>query len=392
MKRILLIALLSFLSSQITRSQGVMVTDTVDAVSLKNNLIGEPSRQCIAVYLPLSYQLFSEKHYPVIYYLPDYGETTEYYLEGYYNGFFLDKTMNELTLSSKISEMIVVIINGYNRLGGSYFHNSPVTGNWEDFVVNDVVKHVDSLYRTLPQKESRAILGMSMGGNSAFQIAMNHPDIFTICVTQCADFVRPGEITKTPVFRDPQQIRRTYHLIDYLGQFSAEEAHRQYLDTITSLSRKGDWMMLMGLAYGSAFAPNPSLRAPYFDYPYFLTEDDALILNPDIMKRYEDGVGSLMVKVKKHSRQLRQLRGIGFAYGSGDLFRWIPAGNEYLDSLLTSRRIKHTTWVNEGGHCEQLPQQMEEAILPFINKRLDFNTGNFYHRRGKTGAKKQTQK
>lgn len=392
MKRILIIALLSILVSQITRSQGVMVTDTVDAVSLKNNLLGESSRQCIAVYLPLSYQLFTKKHYPVIYYLPDYGETPDCYLKGYYNGFFLDKSMNELTLSSKISEMIVVIINGHNRLGGSYFHNSPVTGNWEDFVVNDVVKHVDSLYRTLPQKGSRAIIGMSMGGNGAFHLAMNHPDVFSVCVAQCADFIRPGEFTKTPMFRDSKQIRRTYHLIDYLGQFSSEEAHRQYLDTIASINHTGDWMMMMGLAYGSAFAPNPSQHAPYFDYPYFLTEDDALILNPDILKRYEEGVGSLPEKVKKHARQLRGLRGIGIAYGSGDLFRWIPAGNEYLDSLLTNKRIKHTTWVYEGGHGEQLRQQMEESILPFINKRLDFNTGNSIHRKEKTGVQKQHQK
>ncbi|PKP18735.1 MAG: hypothetical protein CVU06_11945, partial [Bacteroidetes bacterium HGW-Bacteroidetes-22] len=137
MKRILIVVLLALLVHLSARSQGIMITDTVEAVSLKNNLIGESTRQSIAVYLPLSYQLFGEKHYPVIYFLPEYGETPACYIKGYFNGFFLEKSMNELTLSSKIAEMIVVIVNGYNRLEGSFFHNSPVTGNWEDFVVKD---------------------------------------------------------------------------------------------------------------------------------------------------------------------------------------------------------------------------------------------------------------
>ncbi len=61
----------------------------------------------------------------------------------------------------------MVIVNGYNILEGSFFNNSPITGNWEDFVVKDVVNYIDANFRTLPSADSRALIGLSMGGYGA---------------------------------------------------------------------------------------------------------------------------------------------------------------------------------------------------------------------------------
>lgn len=57
----------------------------------------------------------------------------------------------------------------------------PVTGNWEDFVINDVVNYVDQNFRTIQKVQARGIAGHSMGGFGALNIAMRHPDIFS-CV------------------------------------------------------------------------------------------------------------------------------------------------------------------------------------------------------------------
>ena len=65
-----------------------------------------------------------------------------------------------------------------NRYGGSFFTNSVTTGNWEDFIVRDLVAFVDGRYRTLRRPASRAIAGHSMGGYAAIKLAMKHPDVF----------------------------------------------------------------------------------------------------------------------------------------------------------------------------------------------------------------------
>ena len=71
-----------------------------------------------------------------------------------------------------------MVVPGDNQLGGSFYVNSPVTGNWEDFVVQEVVGYVDNHYRTIARVESRGISGHSMGGFGSLNIAMLHPDVF----------------------------------------------------------------------------------------------------------------------------------------------------------------------------------------------------------------------
>ncbi len=63
-------------------------------------------------------------------------------------------------------------------LGCSWYVNSPVTGNWEDFVIRELVPYVDANFRTLPRRDSRGIAGEFMGGYGALRLGMIHPDVF----------------------------------------------------------------------------------------------------------------------------------------------------------------------------------------------------------------------
>ncbi|MGH7563426.1 MAG: hypothetical protein ACREK5_03270 [Gemmatimonadota bacterium] len=72
-----------------------------------------------------------------------------------YQGMTIQATMDSLVLADEVAPMIVVIPNGRNALGGSYYRNSPVTGNWGDYLARDLVAHVDRAYRTIPVPEAR---------------------------------------------------------------------------------------------------------------------------------------------------------------------------------------------------------------------------------------------
>lgn len=50
--------------------------------------------------------------------------------------------------------------------------------SWEDFIIKDLITHVDSKYRTLAFREGRAINGLSMGGYGAITLGLRHPDMF----------------------------------------------------------------------------------------------------------------------------------------------------------------------------------------------------------------------
>jgi putative tributyrin esterase len=49
---------------------------------------------------------------------------------------------------------------------------------WEDYIVRDVIGHVDNRYRTVARRDGRAITGFSMGGYGAMTIGLRHPDLF----------------------------------------------------------------------------------------------------------------------------------------------------------------------------------------------------------------------
>jgi S-formylglutathione hydrolase FrmB len=56
-------------------------------------------------------------------------------------------------------------------------------GQYESYVVQDVVRFVDSAYRTRPEQRHRGIAGFSMGGYGALFLAARHPDLFSAAVS-----------------------------------------------------------------------------------------------------------------------------------------------------------------------------------------------------------------
>ena len=51
-------------------------------------------------------------------------------------------------------------------------------GAFEDVVVKDLIPMIDATYRTIPDREHRAMAGLSMGGMQTFQITLKHLDLF----------------------------------------------------------------------------------------------------------------------------------------------------------------------------------------------------------------------
>ena len=148
----------------------------VPAPALEGNLLGTPSVQGAAIYLPPSYEFETERRYPVIYLLHGIFDRYQVWLET----FGVPAILDHLIAANEIPELIVVMPNGFNHLGGGFYRNSPVSGNWADFVSDDLVGFVDGNFRTLARTESRAIAGHSMGGYGALHLGMTRPDVFSV--------------------------------------------------------------------------------------------------------------------------------------------------------------------------------------------------------------------
>jgi enterochelin esterase-like enzyme len=127
------------------------------------------------VYLPAGYQQ-SSKQYPVIYLLHGRGDSMSAWTQ-------LKGRLDELIGTGQIPATIAVMPDAPWSSRGSYYVDSPYKGAdpgrpVETAFVRDLIPHVDATYRTVADRNSRAIAGYSMGGSGALRYAMVHPHLF----------------------------------------------------------------------------------------------------------------------------------------------------------------------------------------------------------------------
>jgi S-formylglutathione hydrolase FrmB len=104
---------------------------------------------------------------PVVYLLHGYSDS--------YSG-WLKKAKGVDKLADQYKVLIVCADGGFS----SWYWNSPVdsTYKYETYVADELVKFIDSHYKTIAGKKGRAITGLSMGGHGALYLAIKHPDVF----------------------------------------------------------------------------------------------------------------------------------------------------------------------------------------------------------------------
>ncbi|MCB8985875.1 MAG: alpha/beta hydrolase [Ardenticatenaceae bacterium] len=329
-------------------------TTTIPAPSLAENMLGEPAEREIAVYLPPSYYE-STTRYPVIYYLAGFEE-------GLSDSYTLRSLMDTMVADGTVQEMIIVEASGYNLLGGSFYVNSPVTGNWEDFVIHDLVQYTDSNFRTIPAVESRGIAGFSMGGFGALNLAMRHPEIFGAVYALSPGLFAPDGLASSQMFAAPYVAESFLALEDELASLSPEEAQAQFLHWTGS--SHGD--LGFTVAYGAAFAPDPDKNAPYIDFPYTAADGP---VDEATWQRWESGFGGVTDEVAAYKDNFLQLKGIVIDYGTRDPYRWIPAGCDFLSAELTAAGIPHELQTFAGGHGN-LVGRAKDVMLPFFSNTL----------------------
>ena len=139
----------------------------------------------LSVYTPAGYNPCGKTRYPVLYVLHGIGGDEDAWLEQGRAAQILDN----LIASGQAKPMIVVFTNGNISQEAAPGENStgyvnptmqlPKTmeGSFETSFP-EIVKFIDSNYKTIAKKQSRAICGLSMGGFHTLYISINYPDMF----------------------------------------------------------------------------------------------------------------------------------------------------------------------------------------------------------------------
>lgn len=135
-----------------------------------------------SLFMPASYETETTKTYPVVYFLHGIGESSTKDWTEYIN------VIENLEATTGLQEMIYVFPNGFN----SYYCNT-YDGKFPymDMFIEELIPHIDKTYRTIGDRQHRAVTGYSMGGFGTMALAIKHPETFVasapMSISLCTD-------------------------------------------------------------------------------------------------------------------------------------------------------------------------------------------------------------
>lgn len=374
---LLIIPVVAVLVTAACGSGGRLRVVTVYAGSLKENLVGLSCRQQVLVYLPPTYGHDEERRYPVLYFLPGYDDPAWIFSGGALQGFRLRDTMDRLVSGGRIREMIVVLPSGSTPLGGTFYVNSPVLGQWEDYISQDLVEYVDSHFRTLRRSSGRAIAGTTAGGSGALLLAMRHPDVFGSVYALDPVLLRPGAMNEAGLC-DRAEVNRLVNLQEewsLLPQHRARLSLTLYLQSRLGSSAESEHLQAFFVAMGAAFSPEPENRGLPIRLPYRRTAR-GLVPDPTAGDAFEAGLGGWAEKVVRYGPNLRCLRLIALDYGIETGIRWLPEGCAHVADLFASAGIPHRRLAHAGNQEDRFGERMQDFLLPMVSEVLHAQKGD----------------
>jgi enterochelin esterase-like enzyme len=224
----------------------------VQEVWYKSKVTGGWRRIC--VYLPPDYDRNFSTRYSVLYLQAAGEDHTAWVQQGHAN-FILDN----LIADRKAVPMLMVMEYGVAaKAGETPQDESAATGYlfkaFDELVMRDLIPFVDSRYRTLTDRDHRAIAGLSMGAAQSLQIGLTHLDTFAYIGDFSGGFVArdfKAETSYNGIFLKKDVLNTRLNLL-WVGAGTAE-AYHQYLlpwhQTLEKLGVKHVWYESQGTSH-----------------------------------------------------------------------------------------------------------------------------------------------
>ena len=256
------------------RMKGRIETFAVPGPSLVGNALGDAVERATAVYLPPGYDADARRRYPVLYGLHGFTGSGPMWLNVQAWTPNAPERLDALIDAGEVPPCILVMVDGWTKLGGSQFVNSAAIGNYRDYVVRDVVAWADRTLRTVPSRDARAVFGKSSGGYGALVMGAHHADVFGAIACQSGDAY--FEYCYLPDFpKAAADLRAAGSVQAWLDAFWRRARERKVLPA--------DFPALNTVAMAAAYSPNAAAQPHGFDVPFDLDTGE---MRDDVWRRW----------------------------------------------------------------------------------------------------------
>jgi S-formylglutathione hydrolase FrmB len=148
---------------------------TVPSEALQGNLLGDPTTRRVAVYLPEGYD-DSATDYPLFVDLVGFTGSGLKHLAWQAYAESVPQRLDRLVSDGRMGPVIAAFPDCFTSLGGNQYINSAAMGNWEDFLLEEMIPRLEVAYRVRCGAAHRAVFGKSSGGYGSIVQALRHGD------------------------------------------------------------------------------------------------------------------------------------------------------------------------------------------------------------------------
>ena len=308
----------------------------IHGASLEGNLEGDAVDRDVFVFLPPSYNTDKHRRYPVVYALHGYSIGAEQWSHEIH----VPQTI-EGAFAKGAKEMIVVLPDSKTVHNGSMYSSSVTTGDFENYIAHDIVAYIDAHYRTIPTRNSRGLVGHSMGGYGATRIGMKHSDVFgsLYIMSPCCLSARPAGPANPEIEKALESVK------------TPED------------SAKLSFFPRAQLASAAAWSPDPKNPPLYLDLP---VKDG--VPQPDILAKW--AANAPLAFIDQYIRNLRQYHAISIDVGDQDGLR---NDTTKLHEVLDKYGIANGFEIYHGTHTSAVADRFQNHVMPFFSQNLCFS-------------------
>lgn len=322
----------------------------LDSRALRGNALGDPCQREVYVYLPPGFEGGpAGQGPPLVLVLAGFTGVGGGQLRGTPWEPSFPQRYEALLEAGRAAPCAFAFPDAFTRYGGSQYMNSPATGRYEDYLLEELLPAVEQRFGVGGRRARRGVMGKSSGGYGALHLSLQHPDLFGALASHSGDC--GFELAYKPDFpRLLAQLDRHGTLEAFVRDFEA--APRKSTPQILAMSV---------VAMAAAYSPDPQaelgLALPF--------EPRTGRLRPEVWERWlaHDPVR----RAEDYGEVLASFRCVFVDAGLRDEYHLQYGARQLVDAL----RAKGVAVVHEefdDGHMGT--SYRYEASLPHVTRAL----------------------
>jgi len=323
--------------------RGTLTSIEFTSHALQGNIWDDPHIRDLWIHLPHHFD--PQQSYPLLIILTGFAGTGEGLFSRSLTDSSLCNAIDRLIDDNQCPPFITLFPDCMSYLGGSQFLDSPAIGNYEQYLIQEIIPAIQAQYTI----SNIAIMGHSSGGYGALRLAMTNPNLFSAIACHAGDL---GFSSAYSADLAPAVLA-----IHQAG------SPKKFLEEFWKKHRfsAADFSAFNILCMAAAYDPNPEHHDFPANLPFDYTNGTIDFQQFDGWKRHDP---LYMIDSSEHQKNLLDLSLLYIECGRSDEYL-LQFGARKLVQKLQKYSIPHRYEEFDGGHRggrRRLPVSIPQLI------------------------------